>query len=790
MNNLVTSDILSDRYDNTVRDLACVVLTWNTRPQTHEVVESLAGQSTRPEIIVVNSGGGDPVRLMESFGDRVKVIHHGGALLPGAARNLGILATSAPIIAFLPCDFVPDSDWARRIVEHHGNSDIVSGELRGMISRNLSGLASCLLVRSRTLHGTGYQPRMDHCVSYARTLFERHGVFREDVRTGEDREFQRRSEDRPVIHRCPRVYRHTGRPGRVRTFLSSQYSLGERAHRTLTTIGREALAAGLWRIALRRLPRMFKAHWRHSDGRERLLAALGIPLLLGGAVAYGVGARIAARRIRAEAMPSLQDDPGVYALLQVRNGMRFLPGYLANLSGKVAGVIALDDGSTDGTREFLTKSKLVCKLLTNPCEEPHNWDEVNNRKRLVEAALDAGAAWVIAVDVDERLPGNFSRRLKQTLVRAGREDIASFAVWMREIWDWPDKYRMDGRWGSKTVARLFNVRLGDQYDGNELHGQWAPMDSRKAGRFVQADLEIFHLGMIGRRDRLRRRRKYQRLDPERRWQAIGYEYLTDERRCVCRTINSKAMYQPLARGAEIDPSPPRILALLAFYNEARFLPGYLDNVAPRVDGIIALDDGSTDDSAVIVRRHPKVLELLSNPVTSPHEWNENANQKRLIRAAGRHNPDWLLVVDADERLEKNFRDRANGLVWAAESRGVKALSLAFRELWGSPHTFRRDGAWGQKRKASLFKYRRDHEFDHRPLHNYWAPLNSRINGQYVHADLELYHLRMLEPQDREFRRQRYLRLDPEQKWQPRGYEYLVDETGIELGSPEPGRHYL
>lgn len=35
----------------------------------------------------------------------------------------------------------------------------------------------------------------------------------------------------------------------------------------------------------------------------------------------------------------------------------------------------------------------------------------------------------------------------------------------------------------------------------------------------------------------------------------------------------------------------------------------------------------------------------------------------------------------------------------------------------------------------LFKVRRDHEFDERPLHGTWAPLNGRPKGGHPLADL-------------------------------------------------------
>lgn len=40
----------------------------------------------------------------------------------------------------------------------------------------------------------------------------------------------------------------------------------------------------------------------------------------------------------------------------------------------------------------------------------------------------------------------------------------------------------------------------------------------------------------------------------------------------------------------------RLLALVPFRDEMRFLPGLFENLTGQVDGVIALDDQSTDDS--------------------------------------------------------------------------------------------------------------------------------------------------------------------------------------------------
>ncbi len=768
--------------------LACVVLSVDCSGEVLDAVDSLLSQSVVPEIVLVNSGTGDPFKRFESLGEEVRIIHHGGRLTPGAARNLGIAASSAPIVSFLASDCLAEPDWVRLRLEAHRDHEAVSSAVCNADPNNPVAVAAFMTLFPRRMPGTPDKFWLHYGVSYARSLFDRFGTFREDMRSGEDTEFHQRFAGEVRIHRGRGVVTRHRHATRLRPFLRNHFGRGERAGRAFANVGQHEMARRLPSLACRRLPDSFGLYWRGSGLRDRLLGLLALPAALAGTVAYARGARAFLRRPQDD--DDLGETPPLTALLQVRNGMRYLPGYLDNLAGKVSGVIVLDDGSIDGSREFASRSPLVRRLIANPLREDGPWSERDNRQRLVEAAREEGAGWVIALDVDERLPEDFPARLRHTLARAGREHIGAFALWLRELWDDPLSYRVDGIWGGKWVARLFDVGAGTRHDRRELHGHWAPVDAQRHGVFVPSDLEIYHLSMVHPADRLERCQKYERLDPEHRWQPIGYRYLVDETGCVRRTLAGSQRYHPPARPAEIDPAPPRLIALLVFHNEARFLPGYLDNVAPQVDGIVALDDGSTDGSAAILRGHPKVLEILANPVCKPHAWDEPFNQRRLIEAVAGHAPQWLVVVDADERLEQHFRARANGIIRQAEHEGVLALSIAIRELWDHPYRYRADGPWGRKRKASLFRYREDHEFDPRPMHNYWAPLNSRINGQFRHADLQLYHLRMLRAEDRQQRQARYMHMDPDNRWQSAGYDYLCDETGLELAEVDPERTYL
>lgn len=222
----------------------------------------------------------------------------------------------------------------------------------------------------------------------------------------------------------------------------------------------------------------------------------------------------------------------------------------------------------------------------------------------------------------------------------------------------------------------------------------------------------------------------------------------------------------------------KIVALVAFRDEERFLPGLLKNLENKVDGIVFLDDQSSDSSNSIVTGHPKTLEVIRIPKGT---WGKNEDgliRHALISRGWNYDADWFLGLDADERLEINFRKKAEKLIARADKTGADACWLSFKELW-SPHQFRVDGVWGQKRKAALFRSSRSHVFDMRRIHTFWASINPE-REPWLESSLRIYHLRMINPEDRVIRMQNYLKLDPDLIHQPFGYSYLTDESNMKL----------
>jgi hypothetical protein len=236
--------------------------------------------------------------------------------------------------------------------------------------------------------------------------------------------------------------------------------------------------------------------------------------------------------------------------------------------------------------------------------------------------------------------------------------------------------------------------------------------------------------------------------------------------------------------------PLKIAALLPFRNEMRYLPSWFESVSTNVDGVIALDDRSTDGSFEYVAAQPQVLSIQKIKEHPCGIWNEPRNRRLLIVAGQELGFDWFVAFDADERVETRFWPQSRRIGAQALASGIHAFHFPLRELWDSPRRFRVDGIWSCKKKAVFFSnLGLQHVFDSAAWHGDWASLGPDGFVQSQPLLYNLYHLKMIREVDRRARRDRYNSLDPHREFQPIGYDYLTNVDGLELAEIPHGQDY-
>lgn len=208
--------------------------------------------------------------------------------------------------------------------------------------------------------------------------------------------------------------------------------------------------------------------------------------------------------------------PRVMAVFSFRYDAHLVPALIGNIETLVDGWVAYDDRASD-------------ELFSN---------EVHRRAVLLRAAREAGAAWALAVDPDER----FESALAQEMGRLTQSEGAiAYTFALREMYA-PRQYRVDGVWGRKRQARLLSLSQGVLEPKGNLHLSWASFIPTP--RLQDTDYNLYHLKMITPERRRARAALYTHLDPEAVMQAIGYNYLADD---------SDAQFEAIAPGREYHP---------------------------------------------------------------------------------------------------------------------------------------------------------------------------------------------------------------------------------------------
>lgn len=174
----------------------------------------------------------------------------------------------------------------------------------------------------------------------------------------------------------------------------------------------------------------------------------------------------------------------------------------------------------------------------------------------------------------------------------------------------------------------------------------------------------------------------------------------------------------------------RLTAVLIVRNEAPVLAECLAHLA-WVDEIVVLDSGSTDDTVAIARRY-------TDRVFVAADWQGYGVQRQ--RAQQHATGDWILMIDADERVSPALRQSIAGVV----QRDDRSRAWAMAILPWCFGRFIRHGGWYPAWKVRLYPRavaRYGDERVHEKLSFDPGVETARLAGDLVHytyRDLEHY----------------------------------------------------
>lgn len=226
---------------------------------------------------------------------------------------------------------------------------------------------------------------------------------------------------------------------------------------------------------------------------------------------------------------------------------------------------------------------------------------------------------------------------------------------------------------------------------------------------------------------------------------------------------------------------PEIIAVLCVYNEELNIDECLNHIEPYIDKIVILDDGSTDNTVKIAKKHPKVVKIITTQ--NKTSWQERKNRALILNEAQRlskRRNSWVLCLDADERFELPFLRNLRKIA-TRYCDNPTTIWVHFRELWDDIYHYRTDNVWGEKKKDVFFPLSQHMTFNY--SHEHHIPWHyQELDGKDILTDYNLYHLKMIKPIDRQKRADLYNKLDPNKEMQSIGYDYLTDVTNLSLSN--------
>lgn len=184
-------DVLSDSPEEPL--VTIIVPCYNSERTIRQCLQSIVNQQTsvKYDVILVDSSSDQTPHIVEHEFPSVRLIHLKQRALAGAARNVGIRATSAQYCLMIDSDCVAEPDLLERTIARHREDHYaaVGGSLANGTPRSLSGWTGYLIEFKEFMPSTPMRfeknvPTAN--LTYRRETLERYGCFDEDLWPAED----------------------------------------------------------------------------------------------------------------------------------------------------------------------------------------------------------------------------------------------------------------------------------------------------------------------------------------------------------------------------------------------------------------------------------------------------------------------------------------------------------------------------------------------------------------------------------------------------------------------------
>lgn len=216
-----------------------------------------------------------------------------------------------------------------------------------------------------------------------------------------------------------------------------------------------------------------------------------------------------------------------------------------------------------------------------------------------------------------------------------------------------------------------------------------------------------------------------------------------------------------------------LIVLIPVYNGSLFIEKCIKNILPHCDGIIILDDESTDDSYNLGASEKTLLRVKK----TRNGFDDLANRNILLDIASFFCSEWLMTLDSDEWLSNKWND----LHHIMNMPDIDMASIWLVNLWNSEEYYRADmydksfsqkGLWMRWRLFRNKGRMQIHCMDDRKLHFVSIP----YYGSYYISSIILLHAGYL---TEKYRTEKFSFYKEEDKQELEDYDQILQDQ-VEL----------
>lgn len=226
-------------------------------------------------------------------------------------------------------------------------------------------------------------------------------------------------------------------------------------------------------------------------------------------------------------------------------------------------------------------------------------------------------------------------------------------------------------------------------------------------------------------------------------------------------LEKKALEKVVYSNRELNNK--KIVLQMIVHNECeRYLERCLASVRNLVDYYVIIDDASTDKTVDLCRRLLNGLphSIIINDTSMFHE--EYKLRTLLWNEAVKHNPGWVMSLDADEVLQENGDVLIRELI---KNNDVDGYSFKYYDMWNDEE-YREDEYWhshfGYRPYLMRFIKGYNYSFKQTNQHCGRFPMNY-FDFKHANINLRIKHYGWADKASREQKYERYMRLDPDGK---------------------------